>query len=67
MLVKVIFIILLVSFSYTVGADDSERRTLTRIRDYIKQSKDWNEFAEKLSVDFNRNNIEVWNETTWSR
>ena len=59
MLVKVIFIILLVSFSYTVGADDSERRTLTRIRDYIKQSKDWNEFAEKLSVDFNRNNIEV--------
>lgn len=59
MLVKTILIILMVGFSYTLGADDSERRTLTRIRDYIKQSKDWNEFTEKLSVDFNRNNIEV--------
>ena len=59
MLVKIILIILMVGFSYTLGADDSERRTLTRIRDYIKQSKDWNEFTEKLSVDFNRNNIEV--------
>ena len=56
---KVIFIILLVGFSYTVGANDGEKRALTRIRDYIKQSKDWNEFTEKLSVDFNRNNIEV--------
>ena len=59
MLVKIILIILMVGFSYTLGADDSERRTLTRIRDYIKQSKDWNEYTEKLSVDFNRNNIEV--------
>lgn len=67
MLVKIILIILMVGFSYTLGADDSERRTLTRIRDYIKQSKDWNEFTEKLSVDFNRNNIEVWDETTRSR
>lgn len=57
----------MVGFSYTLGADDSERRTLTRIRDYIKQSKDWNEFTEKLSVDFNRNNIEVWDETTRSK
>ena len=49
----------MVGFSYTLGADDGERRTLTRIRDYIKQSKDWNEFMEMLSVDFNKNNIEV--------
>ena len=56
---KVILIILLVSFSYTVGADDSERRTLTRVKNYIKVSKNWNEFMEKISVDFNRNNIEV--------
>lgn len=59
MLVKIILIVLMVGFSYMVGADDSERRTLTRIRDYIKQSKDWNEFMEKISVDFNKNNIEV--------
>lgn len=59
MLVKIILIILLVGFSYTVGADDGEKRTLTRIRDYIKQSKDWNEFTEKLSVDFIKNNIGV--------
>ena len=59
MLVKVIFIILLVGFSYTVGADDSERRTLTKVKNYIKVSKDWNEFMERLSVDFNKNNIEV--------
>lgn len=56
---KVIFIILLVGFSYTVGADDSERRTLTKVKNYIKVSKDWNEFMERLSVDFNKNNIEV--------
>ncbi len=56
---KVILIILLVGFSYTLGADNSERRTLIRIRDYIKQSKDWNEFTEKLSVDFIKNNIGV--------
>ena len=59
MLVKIILIILLVSFSYTVGADDSERRTLTRVKNYIKVSKNWNEFMEMLSVDFNKNNIEV--------
>lgn len=67
MLVKIILIILMVGFSYTLGADDGERRTLTRIRDYIKQSKDWNEFMEMLSVDFNKNNIEVWDETARSR
>lgn len=67
MLVKVIFIILLVSFSYTVGTDNGEKRALTRIRDYIKQSKDWNEFMEKISADFNENNIEVWDETTRTR
>ena len=67
MLVKIILIILLVSFSYTVGADDSERRTLTRVKNYIKVSKNWNEFMEMLSVDFNKNNIEVWDETTRKR
>ena len=59
MLVKIILIILLVSFSYTVGADDSERRTLIRVKNYIKVSKNWDEFMEMLSVDFNKNNIEV--------
>lgn len=59
MLVKIILIILTVGFSYTVGADDGERRTLTRVKSYIKISKDWDEFMEMLSVDFNKNNIEV--------
>lgn len=67
MLVKIILIILMVGFSYTVGADDSERRTLTRVKSYIKVSKNWDEFMEMLSVDFNKNNIKVWNETTRSR
>ena len=67
MLIKIILIILTVGFSYTVGADDSERRTLTRVKSYIKVSKNWDEFMEMLSVDFNKNNIEVWNETTGSR
>lgn len=67
MLVKIILIIITVGFSYTVGADDSERRTLTRVKSYIKVSKNWDEFMEMLSVDFNKNNIEVWNETTGSR
>ena len=43
MLVKIILIILTVGFSYTVGADDSERRTLTRVKSYIKVSKNWDE------------------------
>lgn len=59
MLVKIILIILMVGFSYTVGADDGERRTLTRVKNYIKVSKDWDEFMEMLSIDFNKNNIEV--------
>ena len=67
MLVKIILIILMVGFSYTVGADDGERRTLTRVKSYIKISKNWDEFMEMLSVDFNKNNIEVWDETTGSR
>lgn len=67
MLIKIILIILTVGFSYTVGADNSERRTLTRVKSYIKVSKNWDEFMEMLSVDFNKNNIEVWNETTGSR
>ena len=67
MLVKIILIIFTVGFSYTVGADDGDRRTLTRVKGYIEQSKDWNEFMEMLSVDFNRNDIEVWDETTRKR
>lgn len=59
MLVKIILIILMVGFSYTLGADDSERKTLTRVKNYIKASKDWDEFMEMLSIDFNKNNIEV--------
>ncbi len=59
MLVKIILIVLMVGFSYTVGADDGERRTLTRVKSYIKISKNWDEFMEMLSVDFNKNNIEV--------
>ena len=67
MLVKIILIILTVGFLYTVGVDDGERRTLTRVKSYIKISKNWDEFMEMLSVDFNKNNIEVWDETTGSR
>lgn len=59
MLIKIILIILMIGFSYTVGADDGERRTLTRVKSYIKISKDWDEFMKMLSVDFNKNNIEV--------
>ena len=59
MLVKIILIILTVGFLYTVGVDDGERRTLTRVKSYIKISKNWDEFMEMLSVDFNKNNIEV--------
>ena len=59
MLIKIILIILMIGFSYTVGVDDGERRTLTRVKSYIEISKDWDEFMEMLSVDFNKNNIEV--------
>lgn len=54
---KIILIILLAMFSYALGADNSKRETLEKIKYYIKRSKDWNEFMEILSVEFNRYNI----------
>lgn len=50
---KIILLILILVLGYMYG----ERSTLTKIKKYIKESKDWNEFMEKLSVDLNEWNI----------
>ena len=50
---KIILLILMLMLGYMCG----ERKMLVKIKKYIKGSKDWNEFMEKLSVDFNEWNI----------
>ena len=47
---KVILIILLVGFSYTLGADNSKKQTLKLIKQYWEMSKDVNEFWAKLTI-----------------
>lgn len=64
---KIILIILLCWLFYVVGKLTGEIETLEKIKNYIKESKNWNEFMEKISADFNENNIEVWDETTRTR
>lgn len=56
---KVILIIILCWLFYVVGKLTGEIKTLEKIKNHIKASKDWDEFMEKISVDFNKNNIEV--------
>ena len=56
---KIILIILLFWLFYVVGKLTGEIETLEKIKNYIKESKNWNEFMEKISADFNENNIEV--------
>ena len=48
---KVLILMLILGYMY------GERSTLTKVKKYIKDSKDWNEFMEKLSVDLNEYNI----------
>jgi len=50
---KIILLILMLIWGYMLG----ERSTIKKIKSYIKESKDWNEFMEKLSVDLNEWNI----------
>lgn len=54
---KIILLIILCIFIYAVGNDSGERETVKRIKKYIKESKDWNEFMEKFSIDLNKYNI----------
>ena len=61
--IVVIGIILLITILcwliYGVGKVAGEIETLEKMKKYIEESKDWNEFMDKISVDFNENNIEV--------
>lgn len=50
---EIIILILILMLGYMYG----ERSILIKMRKYIKESKDWNEFMEKLSVDLNEWNI----------
>ena len=56
---KIILIILLFACIYESGKIRGEKETLETIKEYLKQAKDWDEFMEKISIDFNRNDIEV--------
>ncbi len=49
---KVILIILLCVCVYFAGMMQGEKDTLERVKDYIKTSKNWDEFMEKISIEF---------------
>jgi hypothetical protein len=49
---------ILMVLMYKVGENIGTEGTLKRIKTYIKKSKNWDEFMEKLSVDFNKYDIE---------
>lgn len=54
---KIILLIILAALGYMAGYFTAEEKMLIKIKEYIKESKDWNEFMEKLSVDLNEWNI----------
>ena len=54
---KAILIILLCVCVFAAGTLHGEKDTLERVRKYIKTSKNWNEFMEKISVEFNQYNF----------
>lgn len=49
---KVILIILLCVCVFEAGVMQGEKDTIERVKDYIKTSKNWDEFMEKISIEF---------------
>ena len=54
---KVILIILLCVCVFEAGVMQGEKDTLERVMYYIKKAKNWDEFMEKISVEFNQYNF----------
>ena len=54
---KVILIILLCVCVFEAGVMQGEKDTLERVMDYIKKAKNWDEFMEKISIEFNQYNF----------
>lgn len=54
---KVILIILLCVCVFEAGVMQGEKDTLESVMDYIKKAKNWDEFMEKISVEFNQYNF----------
>ena len=56
-MIKVILLIIAFVLLYTIGRIKGEKETLERIKEYIKNSNNWNEFMEQISIDFKANDI----------
>ena len=54
---KVVLIILLCVCVFEAGVMQGEKDTLERVMDYIKKAKNWDDFMEKISVEFNQYNF----------
>lgn len=54
---KVVLIILLCVCVFEAGVMQGEKDTLESVMDYIKKAKNWDEFMEKISVEFNQYNF----------
>lgn len=51
---RIILIILLIGFSYTLGADNSKKETLKLIKQYWEDSSNVDEFWSKFTTIWNR-------------
>lgn len=54
---KIVLIIIFCICLYEAGKMQGEKETLERVRRYIKTSKTWDKFMEKISVEFNQYNF----------
>lgn len=54
---KVVLIIIFCICLYEAGKMQGEKETLKRVKRYIKTSVNWDEFMEKISVEFNQYNF----------
>lgn len=54
---KIVLIIALCICVYLAGKMQGEKEALERVRKYIKTSKTWDKFMEKISTEFNQDNF----------
>lgn len=54
---KIILVIALGTLLYQIGKECGEKDTLLKIKNYIKESKNWNNFLEKISKDWKKWNL----------
>ena len=52
---KILLLFILMVLMYTVGEEKGKKENTKLVKQYIEQSKDWNEFLEKFSMMWKNN------------